>query len=297
MNNMSENEIRICCLILNYNDSNTVVKLVESIKGYRSLNYILIVDNCSTDGSYEFISNKYRTNRNIICVKSEKNGGYGYGNNFGIKYAQENLGCKLVLLSNPDVIFSEECITNLIDFSKTVEKFGIIAPIQLDRNRKIIRDYAWKIPSVFSYTMTVLYLMQYMFSTSYPKKLIKTSDALEVDCVPGSLLLINADAFLEVGGYDERMFLFCEENTIGFKLKQSGYKSYVCTKYSYIHMHGVSIEKSITKKRKRNDLLLTNRFLFMKDYLKASKIQLGFARFIYWLSDKEMIARILIKGN
>ena len=44
---------RCCCLILNYNDSDNVQRMLNKIYSYDSFDKILVVDNCSTDDSYE----------------------------------------------------------------------------------------------------------------------------------------------------------------------------------------------------------------------------------------------------
>ena len=42
---------RIGCVILNYNDSETTIKLLSHISGFDSLDEIIVVDNKSTDDS------------------------------------------------------------------------------------------------------------------------------------------------------------------------------------------------------------------------------------------------------
>ena len=44
---------KICCIILNYNDAKTAMGLAEELKGSRLIDDILLVDNCSTDDSWE----------------------------------------------------------------------------------------------------------------------------------------------------------------------------------------------------------------------------------------------------
>lgn len=39
-------------LTLNYNDSETVISFLNSIKNFRVIHHILVVDNCSTDDSF-----------------------------------------------------------------------------------------------------------------------------------------------------------------------------------------------------------------------------------------------------
>ena len=78
----------LACVILNYNDSETTLSLINKIKTYEILDYIVIVDNQSSDNSLEKLR-KIQTSK-IIVICSEKNGGYGYGNNYGIWYIKEN---------------------------------------------------------------------------------------------------------------------------------------------------------------------------------------------------------------
>ena len=44
---------KTACVILNYNDSENVIKLFNKIKDYKCLDEIIVVDNHSTDNSYE----------------------------------------------------------------------------------------------------------------------------------------------------------------------------------------------------------------------------------------------------
>ena len=44
---------KICCIILNYNDAETAAGLAEELKESRLIDDILLVDNCSTDDSWE----------------------------------------------------------------------------------------------------------------------------------------------------------------------------------------------------------------------------------------------------
>ena len=66
-------------LVLNYNDPQSTIFFVKSVENFSIVRKILIVDNCSTDDSYEKIS--AMSNKKIIVKKTDKNGGYGYGNN------------------------------------------------------------------------------------------------------------------------------------------------------------------------------------------------------------------------
>ena len=73
-------------VILNYNDSDSTIELIERIKNYKILDLIVVVDNNSTDNSFELIK-KYESDK-IKVLKSNKNNGYGAGNNIGAKFLE-----------------------------------------------------------------------------------------------------------------------------------------------------------------------------------------------------------------
>lgn len=285
----------ICCIILNYNDSDNVIVLVEKIKQYKSLNYILIVDNCSTDDSFSKL-NKVCSSK-VHLIKAKKNGGYGYGNNLGVNYAYQTLKCDKVLISNPDVDFSEKCIEALINGFESIASCAIIAPIQLTLQGKVIKEIGWKIPIVTQYIFSELYCYNKIFtpllySTSY---FVNQPDYCKVDCVPGSLLLVDAAKFIECGGYDPDMFLYCEETTLGYKMKHLGYGTYIVKNYSYIHIHSVSINKAIPREIMKKKLLLQSKMIFLKKYYKISKSLQLLTKVIYGIALIESYVLIIIR--
>ena len=84
--------MKVAVIIVNYNDSDDTTKYVKMITEYEIINRIVVVDNNSTyDGEISRL--KKLESPKTIVIKAEKNGGYDYGNNFGIKYL-ENLGEK-----------------------------------------------------------------------------------------------------------------------------------------------------------------------------------------------------------
>ena len=96
---------KIGVVILNYNDSETSIKLISSLEKYDIVNRIVIVDNCSTDDSFTILSQN--TSSKVEVVKSARNGGYGYGNNYGIRYLNETVHPSHILIANPDVEIAE----------------------------------------------------------------------------------------------------------------------------------------------------------------------------------------------
>lgn len=265
------------CLILNYNDSDTTKSLVKLIKNYPVFEHILIVDNCSSDDSYKQL--KSLESDKIHVIQTDKNGGYGYGNNYGTKYILERFQSKYILLSNPDVVFTSELIERFVNSMESDSSLAVVSAVQHDINDKPIRDLAWRVPTAFEYAVVSSGKLAKRFSTTY--SIDKTLSESYVDCVPGALLMYHTHRFLEVGGYDEEMFLFGEETTLGFKMKEKNYRTLLILDDHYRHEHSASINKSISQKTKQMDILFQSRLLFMKKYLKASFITIFIAKFFH----------------
>ena len=266
---------RCYCMILNYNDSETVIKLVNDIKNFLIFDKIVIVDNCSNDNSMKNLS-KIK-NPIIDIIQTDFNGGYGYGNNYGIKYIQKKYGDGYILISNPDVIFTEEMVGNLLQEFYFDNNVAVSTAVQLDINRKQIKDIAWKVPN--SLECAILNSGKFSKFSQINYKFDDKTKKAYVDCVPGALLMIDSNKFLSVDGYDEEMFLYCEETTLGYKLKQKKYKTVLLLNDNYIHEHSVSINKSIPKKKKQLEILYQSRNLFMKKYLRSHPIYILLAKY------------------
>lgn len=255
---------KCACVVLNYNDYNTTSKFVNSIRNYTIFDYIVVVDNCSLDNSYEKLI--YLCDKKIKCLRTVKNGGYGYGNNFGIAYAYNELGCKYIVLSNPDVSFNDEYVINCINHMKKKE-LACISGVQLDVNGDPISEPAWKIPSAFEYAVMGTRIEK-KYNCNYQKEELDGELSL-VECLPGAMLIYDAEKFLDVGGYDESMFLYCEETAIAIRLKNAGYLSALLNNETYKHEHSISINKSIKSCEKQTLLMFDSRNYIMNKYLHA----------------------------
>ena len=271
--------MKLTCQILNYNDANHVISLINKISHYRLIDNILIIDNCSTDSSYSCLKKKYLNKNNIKVIRTKKNLGYGGGNNFGVNFAYYKLKSDYILLANTDISFTENVVNQLVNNIKD-KNVAISAPTQRV-NGQVIRDRAWKIPSKFEYILAGTKIANlFSLDSLYPDYYFSASKSF-VDCVPGAMLLIDPIKFLDVGGFDERMFLYCEETTIGFKLKQDNYKTLLLNDVYYDHLQSASIDKSIPNAVKKRKYLFTNRLIFLRDYLKVNYIYLYLAKNLY----------------
>lgn len=264
--------VSVGCLILNYNDARLTKKMVDKIINYNIFKNIIIVDNLSTDDSFEYLQRCFHSNSKVIVLNSQKNGGYGYGNNFGIKYAWDVLHDEYIVVSNPDVSFSEQMVEKLVKLM--IKKNAAITSAQQHISNSGYVSPAWKIPTAFQWAFEeTRFFKKYTSKFYYPKSYFKYTYS-KVDCVRGAMFLLDIRKFLSVGGYDEKMFLFGEETVIGYKFLKKGYSTYVLNSEYYIHDHSVTIKKNIPSLIKKERILQNSKILFMKKYLQVNSVQL-----------------------
>lgn len=252
-------------IVLNYNDYQTTGKFVMSVQNFKSIDKIIVVDNCSTDCSFEHLL--LLQNKKTDVIQSDRNGGYAYGNNLGIKYAIKHYHSDLLFISNPDVLIDDTVLTELVSKAVSMPQCGqITCKMECTSGTKL--PIAWKIPAYKDCIMENFIILKRLlnYDNGYPDNYYN-SEIVEAGVVPGSFFLIKRKAYEDIGGFDEGTFLYCEEIILAHQLKDKGYKNYILTNLSYIHKHSVSINKSIASSVQRLRVCFNSRQYYCKKYL------------------------------
>lgn len=250
---------KIGVVILNYNDASTTKNLVISIKNYEILDNIIVVDNLSTDNSFSILSNLQ--DKKTCVIQSDKNGGYSYGNNYGVNYLLNNKCVDIIFIANPDVIFNEVFVMNIVD-DIICGKADAATGRMLDINGNFVPN-CLKIDSFFDDLISCTLII---------KKIIRNRPVLLIDndftytnSIPGSLFAISSMSYKKINGFDSDVFLYNEEKILGKKFINYGIKMGIDTRVSFIHNHSVSISKSINK-LKRTIILYNSMIYYYRTY-------------------------------
>lgn len=284
----------VALVVLNYNDYKTTMHFVNSIREYKSIEKIIVVDNCSTDDSY----------MQLCCLQSEKidvlqtetNKGYASGNNFGVRYVLQRYTPQYVIISNPDVEFKEEVVDILREKADQKQQLGLIT-CKMNWASGIRLDIAWKQPRYRDYLISSMPIMNKLIGStvSYSEEEL-AGEVVEVDAVPGSFFMISAKAYVDVDGLDERTFLYCEESILAARLHQKGYRNYLVTTTEYFHMHSVSINKSIVSVKKKLQILQQSREIYCKEYLGIGRGKIILLRLVFTIGLYEYLLLTKIRA-
>lgn len=283
-------KLRKCCaVILNYNDAFRTVHAAESLTQYKCIDDVVVVDNCSTDESLSILADRL-TSEKIVLLKTDHNGGYGYGNNYGIKYILKKYSNEpnqiLVLIANPDTSIGEDAVRELINcFEENLDCLAC-SPVQLNPEGHPFPNMAWPISSPVRYIASLTIFGKTLLpSNQYPFFLDSDKRYVEVDCLSGALLMIDANAFMKIGAYHEEMFLFGEETSIGVRSKGK-YKSYLSLRGAYMHEHSTSINSEFSNYISQFNILRQSKMYVVKNDYQAS----GLTLFVCYLLD--LLSRI-----
>lgn len=195
-------------------------------------------------------------------IQSDKNGGYSYGNNYGAFYLIDKYMVDILVIVNPDVEFTEafliRVVQDMINWNAQAASGYMDMPADPSfvRNRKI--NSYWQ-----ELLLCTVLLKQFVhFHNDY---VLPNHGINQVKWIPGSLFAIEAAAYKNIHGLDDRVFLYYEEQILGKKFLKLGYRMIIDTDISYLHNHSVSIDKSI-KRYGKTAQLFKSRYYFYANY-------------------------------
>ena len=164
------------------------------------------VINVENSSSQEHKSNIEREFKNVKCILSGDNLGYGKGNNIGLKEVKT----KFALILNPDTEILKGTLEKFLDVAKQKPEFAILSPGIVEDKNKISNNL----------------------------------DVKEVKEVKGFAMFINMSKFKDIGFFDENFFFFLEEIDLCTRLLKKNKKIYYCPQVSVQHEGGHSHDSS-----------------------------------------------------
>ena len=126
---------KIVFVVLHYKVIDITVECIENLLKQNYSNYrILVIDNCSNNGSYEKLRELYGENELIEIISLERNYGFAKGNDVGYIVAKHQYKADFIVVINNDLMIEDtEFCNKLIDlpFDRQV---GIIGPDIVNKN-------------------------------------------------------------------------------------------------------------------------------------------------------------------
>ena len=134
--------MRIYTIIVTYNAMQWIDRCLISLRNSSIKTDVIVIDNCSTDGTSEYIPRNYPE---VIWIPQKSNLGFGQGNNVGIRYALEH-GADYVLLLNQDASLEKNALSLMLNAS---DGTNLVTPLMLNgTGTKVDESFKWSIRDV-----------------------------------------------------------------------------------------------------------------------------------------------------
>lgn len=211
----------ISVIIVSYNTCEMTMNCVQSVlNNSDGLNIeIIVVDNCSSDGSSEALNSNFD---NITIIDSPANAGFAYGNNIGFEQAKG----RYILLLNPDTQVYDGGLSRAIAMMEANPKTAIMGP------RVRLEDGTQQSSMIRFLRLTQLFFIIFMPSywmrkTSlfgdlrYAK--LSRDETNIVEAVSGCFMFVRRTAMAQVGGLDMRFFMYGEETEWCHRMRQANW--------------------------------------------------------------------------
>lgn len=181
---------------------------------------MIYVDNCSSDGSIEFIRQNYPQ---VKILQNQQALGFGANNNKGVLAAHG----EYIAIINPDIVIKGDALSQMLSYAVEHAEVGIIVPQLLNPDGSLqfsVRRYI-DIKSLVSRCLTKgKDNVNNDNVNHYLCKDIDCSKIQEIDWAIGAAMFMKREVYAELGGFDIDYFLYMEDEDIclrSWKMKKS----------------------------------------------------------------------------
>lgn len=233
---MKHNKVKISIVIVNYNSTKNLNKLLHSLlKIKKNIKETIVVDNNSSD------INLLDKKQDILLLKNKQNIGFSHGVNQGIKIAK----AELILLLNPDSFLENKSVLKTILLIETNPKIGLIGGKIKKYHSDKYQYTATTKPTFLTGLFEFTNLKKIFPKNKYSKKFwvensYKDKKPIDVCSLCGAYLILRKKLNGKTTLFNEKYFLYLEDIDLGISIIEKGYKVIFDPRSEITHIGGQS---------------------------------------------------------
>ncbi len=232
---------KVAVVILNYNGKKFLEEFLPNVivNTNADLADIVVADNASTDGSADFMRERFPE---IRLIENGFNGGFATGYNLALRQIE----AEYFVLLNSDIEVTTHWIEPVIEKMDADRNIAACQPKILSYYEKQKFEYAGASGGFidrYGYPFCRGRLFQ-----NLEEDLGQYDDACEVFWATGACMFVRADLYLKYGGLDDSFFAHMEEIDFCWRMKNLGYSIYCCPQSKVYHIGGGTLPKSSSRK-------------------------------------------------
>ncbi|MBR4392088.1 MAG: glycosyltransferase family 2 protein [Bacteroidales bacterium] len=232
---------RVAVVILNYNGKDFLERFLPNVieNTDAALADIVVADNASTDGSVDFMRERFPDIRLIV---NDFNGGFATGYNIALRQVE----AEYFVLLNSDIEVTPHWIEPVIELMDSDQDIAACQPKILSYYDKEAFEYAGAAGGFidrYGYPFCRGRLFQHL-----EKDHGQYDDNREVFWATGACMFVRSELYLQKGGLDDSFFAHMEEIDFCWRMKNLGFKIFCCPQSKVYHIGGGTLPKSSARK-------------------------------------------------
>lgn len=236
----------ISVIIVSWNVRDLLQRAIASIladaAATRLIVEIIVVDNASSDGTVAMLRTQFP---HVRVLANTENSGFTRGNNQGLEIAGD---ARYLFLLNPDTEIFPGALRAMLDFMNAPEnaRVGILGP-QLVYADGSVQSSRRRFPTfataLFESTKLEQWFPRNQQITEYRLQNTDNKAIQVVDWVVGAAMFARRELYEQIGGLDERFFMYSEELDWCKRAKQATWRVVYFPNARVLHHEAKSSEQ------------------------------------------------------
>ena len=281
--------VDVSILIVTYRSRQATRECLESLYSVTTgIDYeVVIVDNASQDGTVEIVREEFPQARLIAL---DENVGFGPG----VNVAAEVAAGEYLLLLNPDTVVHEGAVRNLVAFARRRPEHGLYGGRTLRPDGTLDPGSCYAQPTLWSlFCFATMLTVAFKGSPIFDPELLgrwQRDSVREVGIVTGCLLLAPSRVWQQLGGFDDRFFMYAEDADLTLRAIRAGYRPAITPDAEITHAVGVS-----STQPDRLILLFQGKVTLLRKHWSSPRRQAGIALVLLGVGVRALVARVLAR--
>ncbi len=243
---------KVSIVVLTWNNYDATSSCLDALRKIDYSPYeVVLVDNGSSDGSYERLKEAYPE---ACSLQNRENLGFSRGCNVGIRHAMADAACKYILLVNNDCTVGPVSIGRAVAVAEADHKIGVVTGKIVDEKGRI-----WHAGGTIS-----LLRGQSRTRGFREPDAGQFEEACDTEWASGAMMLIRREVIERLGPLPEQYFFGVEEWDYSLSVQRGGYRIRYVPEFAGMHPGGGSHDNHDPKfayNYYRNKLLFQERHL------------------------------------
>ena len=222
---------------------------------------VIVVDNHSNDGKAEqFIT----LHPQVRFILQDTNAGFAQACNLGAKEAKGNW----LLFLNPDTVLQPNTLEPLLGKVANEPTWKLIGIRQLNDHGKDTHPHGLFL-KWWNVWAPVRSLKRLFKGEKSSKQYLSTTPIAFPGWISGAFVLIRKNDLLELGGWDERFWMYCEDMDLSKRAADMGWLRVMYNELVCMHSHGGSSRINHQTKAITKSAVIQSTFMYINKHLKG----------------------------